>query len=188
LIGINPDYRLHVSDCLLAQNDGPMLEALKRPHGNTIHLPSRAKDLPDRDRLALRFERFVAANWMTAARAKASTDLPRDCLEPHSSAGMCAQTCHVRPILGLGAHGVFGRTWDFPPIVPSNYPPQSDASDLDARQRRWRLDACAKAGVIATCKGSNAVPPLSSRSLGERAAIQRTAAIEKQLRLRRLTV
>ena len=27
---------------------------------------------------------------------------------------------------------------------------QSDAGDLDARQRRWRLDACAEAGVIAT--------------------------------------
>jgi putative restriction endonuclease len=60
LIGIDPDYRLHVSDRLLAQNDGPMLEALKRLHGNTIHLPSRAKDLPDRERLALRFERFMA--------------------------------------------------------------------------------------------------------------------------------
>jgi putative restriction endonuclease len=38
-----------------------MLEALKRLHGNMIHLPSRAKDLPDRDRLAMRFERFIAA-------------------------------------------------------------------------------------------------------------------------------
>jgi putative restriction endonuclease len=62
LFGIAPDYRLHVSGRLLAQNDGPMLEALKWLHDNTIHLPSRAKDLPDRDRLALCFERFVAAN------------------------------------------------------------------------------------------------------------------------------
>jgi putative restriction endonuclease len=61
LIGIDPDYRLHVSGRLLAQNDGPMLDALKRLHGNTFHLPNRAKDLPDRDRLALRFERFMAA-------------------------------------------------------------------------------------------------------------------------------
>ena len=61
LMPIDPDYRLHVSDRLLAQNDGPMLEALKRLHGNTIHLPSRTKDRPDRDRLALRFERLVAA-------------------------------------------------------------------------------------------------------------------------------
>jgi putative restriction endonuclease len=60
LIGIDPDYRLHVSDRLLGQNDGPMLEALKRLRGETIHLPSRLRDRPDRDRLALRFERFKA--------------------------------------------------------------------------------------------------------------------------------
>ena len=61
LIGIDPDYRLHVSDRLLVQNDGPMLEALKRLDGGTIHLPNRTKDQPDRDRLALRYERFKAA-------------------------------------------------------------------------------------------------------------------------------
>jgi putative restriction endonuclease len=37
-----------------------MLEALKRLNGGTIHLPGRGKDWPDRDRLALRFERFKA--------------------------------------------------------------------------------------------------------------------------------
>jgi len=42
-------------------NDGPMLEALKRLKGATIHLPGRLKDRPDRDRLALRFERFKSA-------------------------------------------------------------------------------------------------------------------------------
>jgi putative restriction endonuclease len=57
LIGIDADYRLHVSERLLGQNDGPMLEALKRLHGGTIHLPSRAKDLPDRDRLVGRCSR-----------------------------------------------------------------------------------------------------------------------------------
>jgi putative restriction endonuclease len=61
LIGIDPDYRLHVSERLLGQHDGPMLEALKRLNGGTIHLPNRDKDRPDRDRLALRFERFRAA-------------------------------------------------------------------------------------------------------------------------------
>jgi putative restriction endonuclease len=61
LIGIDPDYRLHVSERLLGQRDGPMLEALKRLKGGTIHLPNRDKDRPDRDRLALRFERFKAA-------------------------------------------------------------------------------------------------------------------------------
>ncbi len=60
LIGIDPDYRLHVSERLLIQNDGPMLEAMKRLNGETIHLPARIKDHPDRERLALRYERFKA--------------------------------------------------------------------------------------------------------------------------------
>ena len=60
LIGIDSDYRLHVSARLLGQKDGPMLEALKRLNGGTIHLPARAKDRPDRDRLAVRFQRFKA--------------------------------------------------------------------------------------------------------------------------------
>ena len=61
LIGIDPDYRLHVTERLLGQNDGPMLEALKLLAGGTILLPNRDKDRPYRDRLALRFERFKAA-------------------------------------------------------------------------------------------------------------------------------
>ena len=60
LIGIDPDYRLHVSDRLLDQNDGPMLEALKQLNGEALHLPNRVKDRPDRDRLAIRFEQFKA--------------------------------------------------------------------------------------------------------------------------------
>jgi len=62
LIGIDPNYRLHVSDRLLHQNDGPMLEALKTLNGRSLHLPKREKDSPDRDRLAHRFERFKGVN------------------------------------------------------------------------------------------------------------------------------
>lgn len=58
LIGIDPDYRLHVSERLLSQDDGPMLDALKGLRGGKLGLPRREKDWPDRDRLALRFERF----------------------------------------------------------------------------------------------------------------------------------
>jgi putative restriction endonuclease len=58
LIGIDPDFQVHVADRLLAQNDGPMLEALKRLHRTGVHLPGRAKDYPDRERLAQRFEVF----------------------------------------------------------------------------------------------------------------------------------
>ncbi len=61
LIGIDPDYKLHVAERLLVQRDGPMLEAIKRLNGTTIHLPNRLKDRPDRDRLAVRFERFKMA-------------------------------------------------------------------------------------------------------------------------------
>ena len=61
LIGIDPDYKLHVSRRLILQRDGPMLEALKALAGSMIHLPVRAQDQPDRDRLALRFERFKSA-------------------------------------------------------------------------------------------------------------------------------
>ena len=61
LIGIDPDYHLHVSRRLLELKDGPMLEALKGLEGQKIHLPRRVKDLPDRDRLALRFELFKTA-------------------------------------------------------------------------------------------------------------------------------
>lgn len=61
LIGIDPDFRVHVSERLLGQNDGPMLEALKRLHRGELHLPSRSQDRPDRERLARRFELFRAA-------------------------------------------------------------------------------------------------------------------------------
>lgn len=61
LIGIDPDYRLHVSDRLLDREDGPLLEGLKRLEGGTIYLPKRIEDRPDRERLEIRFERFKVA-------------------------------------------------------------------------------------------------------------------------------
>lgn len=61
LIGVDADYRIHVSDRLRLLNDGPTLEALKLIHQATIRLPAREKDKPDRDRLALRFDVFKAA-------------------------------------------------------------------------------------------------------------------------------
>ena len=61
LIGIDPDYRVHVSGRLLDQRDGPILEALKQLQGGVLHLPDRSRDRPDRGRLAARFERFKLA-------------------------------------------------------------------------------------------------------------------------------
>lgn len=60
LIGIDPDYQLHVSDRFLDLKDGPVLEAMKGLDGRTIYLPKRTQDRPDRDRLAQRFEHFKA--------------------------------------------------------------------------------------------------------------------------------
>ena len=60
LIGIDPDYRIHVSEQLLAMNDGPMLEqGIKAMAGRTILMPSRRMDWPDRNRLAERFEGYT---------------------------------------------------------------------------------------------------------------------------------
>jgi putative restriction endonuclease len=61
LIGIDADFRLHVSERLLAQNDGPVLEALKQLQGKSIRLPERIRDRPDRARLAMRFEHYQHA-------------------------------------------------------------------------------------------------------------------------------
>jgi putative restriction endonuclease len=60
LIGIDPDFRMHVSRRLLDQQDGPMLEALKQLDRQIIRLPPRPQDRPDRDRLAMRFAIFKA--------------------------------------------------------------------------------------------------------------------------------
>lgn len=63
LIGIDPDYRIHVSEQLFAMNDGPMLEqGIKAMRGKSLVMPSRTIDWPDRGRWAARFEQFQAAN------------------------------------------------------------------------------------------------------------------------------
>jgi len=59
LIGISPDYTVRVSERLLEDEDGPMLELLKGFHEQPIVLPARRTWKPDRERLAERYERFV---------------------------------------------------------------------------------------------------------------------------------
>lgn len=61
LVGVSPDYTVHVSRRLLDDEDGPMLELLKTFHTRTIELPARRAWQPDRGRLAERFDRFRAA-------------------------------------------------------------------------------------------------------------------------------
>jgi putative restriction endonuclease len=59
LVGVSPDYMVHVSRSLLDDDDGPMLNLLKGFHKVPLHVPVRKRDLPDRERLKIRFERFL---------------------------------------------------------------------------------------------------------------------------------
>jgi len=61
LVGISPDYEVRVHPRLLDDEDGPMLELLKGAHATRIALPRASKQRPDRELLAVRFERFAAA-------------------------------------------------------------------------------------------------------------------------------
>jgi putative restriction endonuclease len=60
LVGISPDRRVHVARRLLEDEDGPMLELLKGFHGRRIVAPKGPRLAPSRERLAERFDRFLA--------------------------------------------------------------------------------------------------------------------------------
>lgn len=63
LVGIDPDYRVHVNAALLLETDGPMLKhGIQEMHGRALALPARRPDRPDRDRLAQRFGEFLSAS------------------------------------------------------------------------------------------------------------------------------
>ena len=59
LLGVSPDYEVRVARRLLEDDDGPMLELLKGFHREPITLPKRSGLRPDRERLAVRYERFL---------------------------------------------------------------------------------------------------------------------------------
>lgn len=61
LVGVSPEYKVCVSRRLLDDEDGPMLDLLKGFHDQTIQLPKRRGWRPDRERLAVRFDRFRQA-------------------------------------------------------------------------------------------------------------------------------
>jgi hypothetical protein len=61
LVGISPDYIVHVSQRLLDEEDGPMLDVLRGFQGQPIELPRGKTWQPDRDLLASRFETFSGA-------------------------------------------------------------------------------------------------------------------------------
>lgn len=58
LVGVSPEYQVVVHPRLLDEDDGPMLDLLKNAHRSTIVLPRRQASRPNRDMLAIRFDRF----------------------------------------------------------------------------------------------------------------------------------
>jgi putative restriction endonuclease len=62
MLGISPDYRVHIRLDVLEEEDGPMLEhGLQAMDGSRITLPRAERHRPNRDFLAERYERFRAA-------------------------------------------------------------------------------------------------------------------------------
>jgi len=59
LVGVNPDYVVKVAARLLEDEDGPMLSLLKDAHDRTLITPDRVSHRPDRELLAVRYERFL---------------------------------------------------------------------------------------------------------------------------------
>lgn len=64
LIGISPDYVVHVKESVLATFDGPTLQhAIKEMNGERLRqLPRSRAEQPDRDLLAARFDTFTKAS------------------------------------------------------------------------------------------------------------------------------
>ncbi|MGH7476970.1 MAG: HNH endonuclease [Longimicrobiales bacterium] len=62
IVGVDPDYRMHVREDVLEAIDGPMLRhGLQELESRRIQLPRRAEHRPNREYLAERFARFRAA-------------------------------------------------------------------------------------------------------------------------------
>ena len=62
ILGIDPDYRVHIRSSVLEESDGPMLlHGLQEMHGSLIQVPRRPEHLPNQEYLAKRFGQFQAA-------------------------------------------------------------------------------------------------------------------------------
>ena len=59
ILGVRPDYTVHLREDVMLEVDGPMLRyGLQEMHGRDLHLPVRPQDRPDREALAQRWEAF----------------------------------------------------------------------------------------------------------------------------------
>jgi len=63
ILGISPDYLVHINASVLEEVDGPMLtHGLQQMDGRALWVPKRSSDKPDKDRLAARFDAFRAVS------------------------------------------------------------------------------------------------------------------------------
>ena len=58
LIGVDPDYRVHVARNVMEERDGPILESLKKLEGQVLRLPANAAERPSKTYLEQRFKQF----------------------------------------------------------------------------------------------------------------------------------
>ena len=59
VIGLSPDYFVRVNPEIMLEVDGPMLRyGIQEMNGRELRVPTRPRDRPDRDALAVRFEQF----------------------------------------------------------------------------------------------------------------------------------
>lgn len=62
ILGVSPDYIIHVREDILEENDGPVLQhGLKGLHGTKLTLPSSTSNYPSRESLEWRYSRFTKA-------------------------------------------------------------------------------------------------------------------------------
>jgi putative restriction endonuclease len=73
ILGVSPDYHVHIREDILQEHDGPMLRhGLQELNGVRIILPSRRSDRPDSDRLAARFEALRMLREYSLEKASAA--------------------------------------------------------------------------------------------------------------------
>jgi putative restriction endonuclease len=59
ILGVTPDFEVHIAQKVLLDVDGPMLKhGLQEMHGRPLHLPKRRADHPSADLLDWRYARF----------------------------------------------------------------------------------------------------------------------------------
>jgi len=62
ILGVSPDYRVHLRQDVLDEIDGPLLlHGLQELHGASLILPTAETNWPSRDALAWRFDQFTRA-------------------------------------------------------------------------------------------------------------------------------